>query len=96
MIEPGQPPRELNRLDTKNWTPTPDDLQHELADRITELAKRLDVLLLLDQVELPETGVATQRVSEAAHAALKENERPACAGRQPPRLARISRRSASR
>ena len=60
LIEAGRPPRELNRLDTKNWTPTPDDLQHELADRVTELAKRVDVLLLLDQVELPETGVATR------------------------------------
>ncbi len=87
VIEAGRPPRELNRLDTKNWTPTPDDLQRDLADRVTELAKRVDVLLVLDQVELPETGVVTRRVSEAAHAALMENERPARAGRQPPRLA---------
>ena len=75
LIEPGLPPRELNRLDTKNWTPTPDDLQYELAKRITELAKRVDVLILLDQVERPETGVATHRVSEAVHAALKDNDR---------------------
>ena len=34
LIEAGRPPRELNRLDTKNWTPTPSDLQHELADRV--------------------------------------------------------------
>ena len=59
MIEPGRPPRELNRLDTKNWTPTPDDLQRDLADRVLELADRVDALLLLDQVELPETGVVT-------------------------------------
>lgn len=71
LIEDGRPPRELNRLDTKNWTPTPDDLQRELADRVVDLAKRLDVLLVLDQVELPETGVVTRRVCEAAHAALK-------------------------
>ena len=58
----------------------------ELADRITELATRVDVLLLLDQVELPETGVATKRVTEAAHAALTRHKAPARAGRQPPRL----------
>jgi rfaE bifunctional protein kinase chain/domain len=73
LIEAGLPPRELNRLDTKNWTPTPDDLQYDLAKRITELAQRADVLILLDQVELPETGVATQHVSAAVHAALKAN-----------------------
>jgi rfaE bifunctional protein kinase chain/domain len=70
LIEAGRSPRELNRLDTKNWTPTPDDLQHELADRVIDLAKRVGVLLVLDQVELPETGVVTRRVRQAAHAAL--------------------------
>ena len=70
VFEAGRSPRELNRLDTKNWTPTPVDLQHELVDRVIDLAKRVDVLLVLDQVELPETGVVTRRVREAAHAAL--------------------------
>jgi rfaE bifunctional protein kinase chain/domain len=70
LIEAARPPRELNRLDTKNWTPTPDELQREIADRVSDLAKRVDVLLMLDQVELPETGVVTRRVCEAAHAAL--------------------------
>jgi rfaE bifunctional protein kinase chain/domain len=72
VIEVGRPPRELNRLDTKNWTPTPENLERDLADRVTVLARRLDALLVLDQVELPETGVATRRVCEAAHAALRE------------------------
>src|SRR6476620_4119780 len=26
VVEAGKPPRELNRLDTKNWTPTPAEL----------------------------------------------------------------------
>jgi rfaE bifunctional protein kinase chain/domain len=71
VLEPSRPPRELNRLDTKNWTPTPAELQRDLAARIIELARRVDVLLLLDQVELAETGVVTHLVSEAAHAALQ-------------------------
>src|SRR3954447_3460405 len=74
VLEAGQPPRELNRLDSKNWTPTPADLQRELADRVDELARRVDVLLVLDQVELPETGVVTRPVREAAHAAQREGD----------------------
>ena len=27
VIEPGGPPRELNRLDSKNWTPTPPEIE---------------------------------------------------------------------
>ncbi len=72
VIEPGKPPRELNRLDSKNWTPTPLELQADLADRVRELTSRLDALIVLDQVDLPETGVATRRVVEAVHAALAE------------------------
>jgi rfaE bifunctional protein kinase chain/domain len=71
VIEPEQPPRELNRLDSKNVTPTPDDLQRDLADRLRSLAGRLDAILLMDQVVQPETGVVTGPVKAAAYAALK-------------------------
>ncbi len=65
------PPRELNRFDTKNWTPTPLELQRDFAVRVAELSGRVDALLLMDQVELPETGVVTDVVSAAALAALR-------------------------
>jgi bifunctional ADP-heptose synthase (sugar kinase/adenylyltransferase) len=68
VIEADRPPRELNRLDSKNWSPTPEDLQRELADRVRALAGRVDVLLLLDQVDRPETGVVTGPLKQAAHA----------------------------
>jgi rfaE bifunctional protein kinase chain/domain len=73
VIEPGLPPRELNRFDSKNWVPTPVGLQQELAGRVLELSKpgRLDALILMDQVDLPDTGAATRIVSEAAHRALQ-------------------------
>jgi rfaE bifunctional protein kinase chain/domain len=71
VIEPGRPPRELNRLDSKNWTPTPDDLQRDLAGRVRALAGRVDALVLLDQVDRPETGVVTGPVKRAAQAALE-------------------------
>jgi rfaE bifunctional protein kinase chain/domain len=74
VLETGRPPRELNRLDSKNWTPTPDDLQRDLAARVRALAGRVEALLLLDQVDLPQTGVVTPLVREAVHAALGENE----------------------
>ena len=73
VIEPGQPPRELNRLDSKNWTPTPDDLQHELAAGSWRLADRVDALLLLDQVDLPETGVVTGPVKQRRACGAREN-----------------------
>ncbi len=70
VIEPHRPPRELNRLDSKNWSPTPDALERDLAGRVLDLAARVDAIIVLDQVELPETGVVTQKVKEAVRALL--------------------------
>jgi rfaE bifunctional protein kinase chain/domain len=70
VMDPGQPPRELNRLDSKNWTPTPAELQRDLAARVRALAGRVDAILLMDQVDRPETGVVTSPVKQAAHAAI--------------------------
>ena len=71
VVEPGRPPRELNRLDSKNWTPTPEALRSALADRVADLAGRVDAILLMDQVDRPETGVVTSPVLEAAHSAMR-------------------------
>ena len=30
VLEPGRPPRELSRLDTKNWTPTPPEVEKRI------------------------------------------------------------------
>ena len=72
VMTPGHPPRELNRLDTKNWSPTPTVLQRELADHVTALARRVDALVLMDQVDQADTGVVTRLVYDAAHAAARE------------------------
>ena len=71
LSEPGLPPRELNRLDSKNRTPTPESLGVEIAGRLRDLAGRVDAILLMDQVDLPETGVVTAPVREAAREALR-------------------------
>ncbi|WP_422924852.1 bifunctional heptose 7-phosphate kinase/heptose 1-phosphate adenyltransferase [Singulisphaera sp. PoT] len=74
VMEPGQPPRELNRFDSKNWTPTPIELQRELAARVISLSKVVDVLILMDQVDIPESGVVTSLVCEAALQALRDRK----------------------
>lgn len=74
VLEPGQPPRELNRLDSKNWSSTPVELQRNLAERVRRAAAELDVLIVLDQVDVADTGAATALVCEAAHAALRERQ----------------------
>ena len=70
IVEPGRAPRELSRLDSKNWTPTPEPLSLALAAGLADLAGRVDAILLMDQVDLPETGVVTPAVREAAHRAM--------------------------
>lgn len=64
VLEPGQPPVELNRLDSKNWDPTPESLQEQLAESLEKLAPDVDAIIVMDQVEVPETGVVTSRILE--------------------------------
>ena len=46
-----QPPVELNRLDTKNWTPTPASVQGQLIEAVEQVAPEVDAIILLDQVD---------------------------------------------
>jgi rfaE bifunctional protein kinase chain/domain len=62
VLTPQKPPVELNRLDLKNWTPTPSLVQGLIMSRLLDAAKTTDALIVLDQVDLPETGVVTQRI----------------------------------
>jgi rfaE bifunctional protein kinase chain/domain len=72
VLTPGRPPRELNRLDSKNWTPTPPVLQRRLIQSLHSLAPKVDAIILLDQVDIPETGVNTRRFLQAIQAIKKE------------------------
>ncbi len=65
VIEPGKPPRELNRLDQKNWTPTPAGLAARIRFAVASLLEEVHALILLSQVDQPETGVLTQSVLHA-------------------------------
>lgn len=72
VMTPGKAPVELNRLDSKNWTPTPAMLQGRLIDCVRRLAAQVDAMILMDQVDIPETGVVTSKVLEAIGAVVKE------------------------
>jgi rfaE bifunctional protein kinase chain/domain len=60
LMHPGQPPEELNRLDSKNWTVTPPALEAQLASHLRQVAEVADALIFLIQVDAPETGAITQ------------------------------------
>jgi rfaE bifunctional protein kinase chain/domain len=67
LVSPEKPPQELNRLDSKNWSPTPPVVQDLLSKRITELASSIDAIIVLDQVDIPESGVVTRRALDVLH-----------------------------
>ncbi|QVL32756.1 carbohydrate kinase [Telmatocola sphagniphila] len=63
--EPGQPSRELNRLDTKNRTPTSREIEDKIVENLRNLFSEFDALIALDQVSEENCGVLTTRVREA-------------------------------
>jgi rfaE bifunctional protein kinase chain/domain len=71
VTEAGKAPIELNRLDFKNWTPTPALVEGQMIDALSQLASEVDAFVLLDQVDSQETGVVTPRILEAIAALLK-------------------------
>ncbi len=62
VLRPGQPPEELSRLDRKNWTPTPPAAADRLADELARAVDAADAVILMEQVDHPETGALTASV----------------------------------
>jgi rfaE bifunctional protein kinase chain/domain len=75
ICEPGAPPRELNRLDFKNWKPTPAMLEGAFIESLRVLASKVDAIIALDQVDTPETGVMTKSVRQALGEVSAQNPR---------------------
>jgi rfaE bifunctional protein kinase chain/domain len=71
ILEPDKPPVELNRLDLKNWTPTSVWLQGLLVNQLEGVAAQADAIIVLDQVDIPETGVVGQKVLSALRSMTK-------------------------
>lgn len=65
LHHPGRPPEELNRLDLKNWDPTPPDVSAALARHLDAIADSIDAVILMDQVDLAGTGTVTDPVLES-------------------------------
>ena len=65
LVAPGRPPVELDRIDTKNFTPTPPGLARRIAGALRALSPEIDALVVLDQVDRPGTGVVTGPVRDA-------------------------------
>lgn len=61
----GGPARELNRLDIKNHTVVPEQVEGEMIARLHELAPQANAILVVDQVEEKNCGVMTDRVRAA-------------------------------
>jgi rfaE bifunctional protein kinase chain/domain len=65
VVEAGEAPIELSRLDTKNWSATPEEVEQRLIGALRSAALSTQAVVVLDQVDVPETGVVTQRVLAA-------------------------------
>lgn len=65
LLRQNRPPRELNRLDVKNWTPTPPQVERRLLEALEAAVQDVDALIVLEQCSLPNTGVITRRVLRA-------------------------------
>ncbi len=72
VIRPGQPPEELNRLDSKNWSPTPATVEARLIAGLRAVSAGVDAIVVLDQVDLANTGVVTSSVLAAVAELARE------------------------
>jgi len=75
LVRPGQVPVELNRLDTKNWSPTPKLLEQRLIESLRAVAARCHAVIVLEQVDAAETGVVTRGLLEAIDSLTDEHPR---------------------
>lgn len=65
LHRPGQPPEELSRLDIKDWTPTPPEVETRLIASLQQLAPQIDVLIVMDQAGISGMGAITGNVLAA-------------------------------
>ncbi len=69
ILRRGEAARELNRLDLKNWTPTPVEIRQKLARAVRALASMVDAIVVLDQTDIAGTGVVNPEVLTALQTA---------------------------
>ncbi len=71
IVRANKPPRELNRLDQKNWTPTPPDVVAQLSAHLLAVADRVDGMVVLGQEDDQATGVVTPALLETLGKVVK-------------------------
>jgi len=59
MIEPDGSRWEMSRIDIKNWTKTPLEIEIAITNNLRSLAPKLDALIVMDQVTEENCGVVT-------------------------------------
>jgi len=73
LCHAGGKQQELSRFDFKNWTPTPALLQGLIIGKLDEVAQEVDAIIILDQVDVPDTGVITRMILEKVKSLAKED-----------------------
>lgn len=66
--------REINRLDIKNWTPTPGFLENKIIKNLYCLAQEADAVIALDQAAEDNCGVITEKVRIALSELTNNNK----------------------
>ena len=79
IVYPQKEPRELNRLDIKNWRTTPSLLQGKIISNFKKILPRVDFCVLMQQVDKPETGVLCEGVLKQMALLCREHDIP-CMG----------------
>jgi rfaE bifunctional protein kinase chain/domain len=62
VVSAGAAPVELERLDSKNWTQTPESVSLAMVRALESIAGEVDAVVVMDQVDLEGTGVVTEPV----------------------------------
>ena len=64
-------PKELNRFDFKNWDQTPNEVTQHLCSKMQSGLEHSQGVILLDQVDAPDTGVIQRQILDSVRLALK-------------------------
>jgi rfaE bifunctional protein kinase chain/domain len=65
VLVAGEPLRELQRFDSKNWDATPEAVSAQLAASIKSLSGSVDAIIVMEQTEIEGAGVVTSPVLQA-------------------------------
>jgi len=65
--------REMSRIDSKNWTPTPPELEEAVIAQLDKILNRIDALIIMDQMTEENCGIITDSVRQWLTKTAAEN-----------------------